>query len=70
VLTRVEGAIQLKLHSHPHFVNFLKRYLKNCHTSIIINASYEGICIEFERKNNTTFSVADNETIVQIMIQA
>jgi len=28
--------------------------LRNKQTYIIINASYGGICVEFERRNNTT----------------
>ena len=31
-----------------------KNILRNCHTYVIINASYGGICVEFERKNNPT----------------
>jgi len=52
---RWDNVKTLKLPLRSQLINFLKIYiLKNKHTYIIINASYEGICVEFKNKNNAT----------------
>ena len=40
----------LKLPFCTQFINFIKHILRSQHACIITNASYDGICVWFERK--------------------
>ena len=52
VVLKMMGCIKVAL-SLPINLFLPKCILRNKHTYIVINAFYEGICVEFQRKNST-----------------
>jgi len=58
---------QLKLPILSQFINFLNNILRNQLTYIIINASYERICVEFSKKNNNTALVFLLSNCLQVL---
>jgi len=42
-------------------IDFLKKTLQNQYTDSIINAYYEGVCVELERKQTIQHWVTNNE---------
>ena len=50
----ITSALKIKFPLRSQIINFLKNTFWEISIYITINVSYEEICFEFERKNNTT----------------